>query len=88
MSDLDKLVNFNNGDGVVRARIVRENVTPEDPTRVFLWAPERGSGYVKLEKGDGTGVPRRAPVDYDNAEPPGGGLTWHYIEDEVPGGDG
>jgi hypothetical protein len=76
---LGKIVNFNNGDGVVRALVVRENTDPDDDSRVFLWAPERGSGHLTLVKGDGTGVPRRAPAHYGDE---GGGLTWHHVEDE------
>jgi hypothetical protein len=84
VSDLGKVVNFNNGDGVVRATIVRE----KDDTKVYLWGPERGSGHITLLKGDEDpdgsgeypGIPRRSPADYGDE---GGGLTWHYVEDEV-----
>jgi len=91
--EVGQTVNFNNGEGVVRAEIKRI-VKGEPDAVVYLWAPERGSGNVKLIKGfevdeDGnespgsgvwSGVARRSPADYG---PEGGGLTWHYIEDEV-----
>jgi hypothetical protein len=78
---LGKVVNFNNGEGVVRAIVMREL----DDTRVYLAAPERGSGHFVLEKGeDETGIPRRAPRDYEAGG--GGGLTWHNIEDEEDNG--
>lgn len=73
-----QVVNYNNGDGIVRAQIMR--IVDEAAAKVFLWAPERGSGFVKLHKGDGAGITRRSPADYG---PEGGGVTWHYVEDEV-----
>jgi hypothetical protein len=75
---LGQVVNFNNGEGVVRAIVMRV----QDDTRVYLAAPERGSGHYRLEKGeDDSGIPRRAPADYDAGG--GGGLTWHTVDEEA-----
>lgn len=77
-----RIVNFNNGEGVVRAIVMREL----SGGKVYVAAPERGSGHFVLEKGqaadDGSyaGIPARAPRDYD--EGGGGGLTYHELADE------
>lgn len=77
-----RIVNFNNGEGIVRSIVMREL----QGRRTYVAAPERGSGHFVLEKGqqaeDGSypGIPYRAPRDYD--EGGGGGLTYHDLADE------
>jgi hypothetical protein len=85
---LGAIVNFNTGEGRVRALVVREGVDPDDDTRVFLHGPdEPGSRTVRLITGEADaskpfgykGIPRRSPDDYGDE---GGGLTWHEVEEE------
>lgn len=88
MSYLGQVVNFNNGVSRVRAFVIREDVDPDDDSRVFLHGPDHGGENVVLIRGEKDdskpfgyrGIPRRSPADYEAGG--GGGLTWHTTDEE------
>lgn len=69
---------YNGGEGKARRLAHLTDVTELDDggaLGTLVITGEGGQQYIEVD------VPRRSPADYDDADPPGGGHTWHYDEE-------